>query len=148
MNKNRYPADWDQRAQRIKERDNWTCRHCGARHGQLGAHDDLGHWHTEEALRQMDDQVIILIFGNEIEAPGSNMFDEQSDGPLWEKVRLKKSVATVAHLDHDETNWNVPDDRLATLCDSCHLRYDATDNARRRKFGKQYRDNHQLKMNL
>lgn len=50
-------------------------------------------------------------------------------------------VLTTAHLDHDETNWAVTDERLATLCAPCHLRYDAPDNAKRRAYGKNYRDN-------
>lgn len=49
-------------------------------------------------------------------------------------------VLTCAHLDHDETNWEVADDRLATLCAACHLRYDAKDNAKRRSYGKHSRD--------
>ncbi len=35
------------------------------------------------------------------------------------KIRL-----TVAHLDHDAGNWQVIDERLLTLCASCHFRYD------------------------
>jgi len=48
-------------------------------------------------------------------------------------------VLTCAHLDHDEHNWAVTDERLLTLCDACHLRYDAADNAARRNYGKYYR---------
>jgi hypothetical protein len=33
-------------------------------------------------------------------------------------------VLTVAHLDHDKENDQVPDDRLAALCQSCHLGHD------------------------
>jgi 5-methylcytosine-specific restriction endonuclease McrA len=94
IDKNRYPPDWEARAERIKERDQYTCQHCQA---------------TAEA-----------------------------DGV----------VLTVAHLDHDETNWEVEDDRLLTLCASCHLRYDAPDNAMRRRYGKQYRDNQYSLFNL
>ena len=45
----------------------------------------------------------------------------------------------VAHLDHDEWNWDVALDRLALLCDSCHLAYDRADNINRAKYGKKYR---------
>ena len=45
----------------------------------------------------------------------------------------KKIVLTIAHLDHDEQNWDVKYDRLAALCQKCHLRYDAPEKARRRK---------------
>lgn len=44
-----------------------------------------------------------------------------------------KVVLTVAHLDHDETNWNVSIDRLRALCQRCHLRYDADEKRRRRQ---------------
>jgi len=43
-----------------------------------------------------------------------------------------KIVLTVAHLDHDETNWEVQDERLAALCQPCHLKYDAPEKAFRR----------------
>ena len=43
-----------------------------------------------------------------------------------------KVVLIIAHLDHDETNWGVADERLAALCQRCHLRYDAPEKARRR----------------
>ena len=87
IDKKRYPPDWDERSERIKIRDNYTCQHCPAKKGDEGV------------------------------------------------------VLTCAHLDHDETNWNVSDDRLATLCAPCHLRYDRGDNSMRKKFGKNYRDN-------
>lgn len=38
--------------------------------------------------------------------------------------RLVKIVLTIAHLDHDETNWEVTDDRLKAMCQKCHLTYD------------------------
>lgn len=39
-------------------------------------------------------------------------------------VTGSRVVLTIAHLDHDEENWDVEDDRLAALCQRCHLRYD------------------------
>lgn len=46
---------------------------------------------------------------------------------------IYRIVLTIAHLDHDETNHDVKDDRLAALCQRCHLRYDAKEKARRRR---------------
>jgi len=43
-----------------------------------------------------------------------------------------KIVLTIAHMDHDEENHNVEDERLAALCQKCHLRYDAPEKIRRR----------------
>ena len=40
-------------------------------------------------------------------------------------------VLTVAHLDHNEASDD--ETRLRALCQRCHLRYDADDNARRRR---------------
>ena len=50
-----------------------------------------------------------------------------------EKANAKqvKVILTIAHLDHDETNHEVTDDRLAALCQLCHLRYDAKEKYRR-----------------
>ncbi len=45
-------------------------------------------------------------------------------------------VLTIAHLDHDETNWDVTDDRLKAMCQKCHLKYDAFEKARRIKLKK------------
>ncbi len=42
-------------------------------------------------------------------------------------------ILTIAHLDHDETNHNVTDDRLKAMCQLCHLRYDAKEKGRRLK---------------
>lgn len=46
-------------------------------------------------------------------------------------IKLIKVVLTIAHLDHDETNFDVEDDRLAAMCQSCHLNYDASEKQRR-----------------
>ena len=42
-----------------------------------------------------------------------------------------KVILTIAHLDHDETNHEVKDDRLMAMCQICHLRYDAKEKYRR-----------------
>ncbi|MBC8551501.1 MAG: hypothetical protein H8D23_17790 [Candidatus Brocadiales bacterium] len=43
-----------------------------------------------------------------------------------------KVVLTIAHLDHDESNHDVKDDRLRAFCQRCHLRYDVPEKKRRR----------------
>lgn len=40
-------------------------------------------------------------------------------------IKIVKVVLTVAHLDHDETNHNIKDNRLRALCQKCHLEYDS-----------------------
>jgi 5-methylcytosine-specific restriction endonuclease McrA len=48
-----------------------------------------------------------------------------------EDCGASRVVITVAHVDHDESN-NEPGNLLA-LCQRCHLRMDAADNAARRR---------------
>lgn len=46
-------------------------------------------------------------------------------------VTGSKVVLTIAHLDHDAENWSVPDERLAALCQRCHLNYDRPQHLRK-----------------
>ena len=57
-----------------------------------------------------------------------------------QSLKPTKVVLTIAHLDHDAENWDVSDDRLAALCQRCHLRYDMPSKANKRKYGKGYKD--------
>ena len=50
---------------------------------------------------------------------------------LGGEVKKIKVVLTIAHLDHDETNHDVEDDRLKAMCQYCHLNYDASEKYRR-----------------
>lgn len=49
----------------------------------------------------------------------------------WWVSQPVKVALTIAHLDHDETNHDVKLERLAALCQLCHLRYDAKEKYRR-----------------
>ena len=40
-------------------------------------------------------------------------------------------ILTVAHLDHDELNHDVKDERLKAMCQYCHLNYDAKEKYKR-----------------
>jgi len=47
--------------------------------------------------------------------------------------KIIKVVLTIAHLDHDESNHKVSDDRLKALCQYCHLNYDIREKVKRKK---------------
>ena len=130
INYNLYPPDWHARRARIISRAGNCCEHCGARSGDRGAHDLTGEWWSWQEIESADHQEISTAFG----LVGANTNLAVSSRPV---------VLTVAHLDHDETNWEVPDDRLALLCAPCHLRYDAGNNSWRRRYGK-YAHHNQL----
>lgn len=56
-----------------------------------------------------------------------------------------KVILTIAHLDHDSENFQVKEERLAALCQACHLKYDLSRHIENRKYGKEFRKN-QLKL--
>lgn len=111
----RYPADWKTRiVPAVRERSGDLCEgtratgfdgpdmRCNAPNmTHIARHEELP-WHWIEAERAS-------------EAYG----------------RPFLCVLTVAHLDHDEENPDPPLDRLAHLCQRCHLHYDAEEKARR-----------------
>jgi len=47
------------------------------------------------------------------------------------KMKVVTVILTIAHLDHDETNHEITDDRLMAMCQWCHLNYDAKEKYRR-----------------
>jgi hypothetical protein len=52
------------------------------------------------------------------------------------KPKTVTVVLTIAHLDHDETNFDVADERLMAMCQLCHLRYDTQEKKRRKEANK------------
>ncbi len=48
-------------------------------------------------------------------------------------VKFTKIILTIAHLDHDHKNHQVTDDRLAALCQRCHLILDMPYHVANRK---------------
>lgn len=111
-----YPADWKQRRERILLRAAHTCEHCTVSNYSI----------TD---RHPDGSFSVL-----------HVAADFSAARAWRKAtqRGKIVVLTIAHLDHDEWNHEVQDDRLAALCQWCHFEYDRADNARRKKYGKNY----------
>ncbi|CAG5072922.1 hypothetical protein DYBT9623_04459 [Dyadobacter sp. CECT 9623] len=115
----RYPPDWLKgRRPRIMARANNLCEQCGLEHGatvfsiKLTVKDDAGRYKAR-----------CIWF--------SSMRDAVRENTDWREVRPVKVVLTIAHLDHDEDNHEVLDDRLKALCQICHLRYDAAEKWRR-----------------
>ena len=56
---------------------------------------------------------------------------EMKNGKVIPNPKKVRVILTIAHLDHDETNESVTDDRLKAMCQLCHLRYDAKEKYRR-----------------
>lgn len=108
----KYPSDWKERRERILKRADNKCEFCGVENKKVGWRMPDGRFLTEKETRQL------YQYESDIEIDGG---------------RLMQIVLTIAHLDHDEENHDVKDDRLKALCQRCHLRYDAKEKSRRRK---------------
>ena len=111
----RYPKNWKEIRKRILERAGNKCEFCGLENGITVYRARINNkvqWF--KTLNQLQKAV-----------PQIEMFD-------FYKKHTAKVVLTIAHLDHDETNHNVIDDRLRALCQLCHLRYDAKEKYKRR----------------
>jgi len=81
------------------------CEWCSVENHAKGARDRLGEWRLENDIHQMNS------------GQGMNLYGEEFPDMIV-------IVLTVAHLDHDKRNHDVSDDRLAALCQRCHLNYD------------------------
>lgn len=57
-----------------------------------------------------------------------------------------KVVLTVAHIDHDKDNNDFKN--LAALCQKCHLGHDIKQHCDNRKYGRDWKGEHQLKLDL
>jgi len=113
INYSKYPPNWKTEIRpRILKRAGDCCEWCKLENGSfvwsIMTHKRTRRWLSSEELKYM---------------------------PLMPRLKLKrvKVVLTIAHLDHDESNWNVKDDRLAALCQKHHLRFDAPEKKRRRE---------------
>ena len=60
-----------------------------------------------------------------------DVMDAKRECEIGIEPKPVKVIITIAHIDHDETNHDVSDDRLKALCQICHLRLDAKEKYRR-----------------
>jgi hypothetical protein len=110
----KYPPNWKTEiVPAVLEREHNCCKFCAARNGAIiyRPRPGLPDWRL---------------------APEGHL----ADSDLYDGVKFIKVVLTVAHLDHDEQNHQVKLERLAALCQRCHLRYDVNEK-RARKIKKQ-----------
>lgn len=113
INYKEYPKDWKEIRNRILNRANHNCEFCGIPNYAL----------IHRTGKGKNDWVY---------------WPEGMESEVWTLDGLKctKVILTIAHLDHDKTNHNVSDDRLAALCQKCHLQYDMARHVENRKRNK------------
>ena len=123
----KYPPNWlSEIRPRIMERANNTCEFEGC---------DFKHGETVFAVRHRGKTTGWYRDINEAELQPITRETKKNfkTGKVEAVLNPKpvKVILTIAHLDHDETNHNVTDDRLKAACQLCHLRYDAKEKYRR-----------------
>jgi len=115
----KYPENWlSEIRPRIMERAKGLCENCKLKHGATVYSIKLCVKDGEGKYKQK-----AIWFRHEQDA-----IREASDYSPPKKVKV---CLTIAHLDHDELNHDVKDERLKALCQICHLRYDAVEKYRR-----------------
>ena len=103
----KYPPDWDETRKRILARANNCCEVCGVKNYSIGYRDEDGEFIEVENSMELED-------------------------PHYPH-KLIKIILTIAHLDHDEYNWDVKDERLKALCQKHHLGLDVNEKKKRMK---------------
>jgi hypothetical protein len=116
-NKNRYPKDWPQISQRIRNHAGNKCEECGVPNYEYGGRAPDGTWHKSLPLGEK------LL---RLEWPQLGDYARCRGWP--EPLRIVRIVLTVAHLNHQPEDCR--DENLKAWCQRCHNRYDA---AERRK---------------
>jgi hypothetical protein len=117
----KYPKNWKTEiVPRIKERAKNCCEFCGVPNYTVRKKDST----------KNGGFIIYGLFNSFAEAK------KVCDSLNIPYKRFGIVVLTIAHLDHDAENHEVKDERLAALCQSCHINYDAKMKANRKKYGK------------
>lgn len=112
-NKERYPVNWAEIADRIKKRARHKCERCGVRNYELGGRDPDGNWHAANPTGTN---------GMSKTWPLPGDYGWCRDWP-HEQLRIVRIILTVAHLNH--TPENCSPDNLRAWCQRCHNSYDA-----------------------
>lgn len=71
----------------------------------------------------------------------------ESEAWTLDGKKATKIVLTIAHLDHDKLNHEIHLDRLAALCQKCHLGHDIKHHTQNRKYGRNH-DKNNFKLDL
>ena len=117
----KYPPNWlSEIRPRILERADYTCEF-----------EDCDFKHGEEVWAVRYRGKTTGWYRDFEEASNQKVTREMKNGKIIPNPKKVKIVLTIAHLDHDEHNHDVKDERLKAACQLCHLRYDAKEKYRR-----------------
>lgn len=119
-------------------RANNCCEWCGAKNHAVGQRIK-GNFHPICGNILLDDAGAGLL-------PYKKAKQVASHNNLFGNENFIVIVLTVAHIDHDKTNNRFHN--LAALCQRCHLKHDINQHVANRKYGRNWKGKHQLKLKL
>ena len=117
-----YPKNWRSEIRpRILARAGNKCEVCGVPNYAIGTRSQSGFFRPYGGNMYWDDMQYTRSVGEakEAYARAVETWDNDPDEPKPIQI-----ILTVAHLDHDNENKDVTDDRLRAMCQKCHLNYD------------------------
>jgi len=121
INYDKYPPNWlSEIRPRILKRANNTCEHEGC---------DFKHLEYVWSVKYKGK--VTGWYRDYNVAKEQLKTTEMKGGEIIPNPKEVKVVLTIAHLDHDEDNFDVKDERLAAFCQLHHLRYDAAEKYNR-----------------
>jgi hypothetical protein len=129
----KYPPSWKTEIRpAILKRANNCCEFCGVENGSM-------QWRGRKKVREgkrLKNRTFSYPSEEAALADGCNYLTVGPRKGVYKEIGIyqTKVVLTIAHLDHDEENWDVEFDRLAALCQLCHLQYDAKEKYRRANY--------------
>jgi hypothetical protein len=129
-----YPANWKTEIRpAVLTRANNCCEDCGIPNHAVVKRTKADKWRKPSA--QEWDMINAKVRYSHYTLNGSLKFHG-----------FTKVVLTIAHLDHDKLNHDVKIERLKALCQRCHLLYDIKHHVSNRKYGRNHKGQHQLKI--
>ena len=137
INYSEYPPDWKEIRERILKRAENKCEFCGVQNQKL-IFNGIAFIDGKILRVYQDSDLRVFDASNSVEVKYSGMVEPLNGNPYQKATRV---ILTIAHLDHDKSNFEVADDRLKALCQACHLNYDRPRHNENRKFGRNFRKN-------
>lgn len=133
INYKKYPPNWKSEIRpRILKRANNCCEFCKAENYSFAFRGYIETDKNEkvEVYQTQDAKVFDASNGEFLFQDHFCYISPKSGNDNQQAIKI---ILTIAHLDHDEENWEVKDERLKAMCQRCHLNYDAPEKLRRRK---------------
>lgn len=130
-----YPHDWKAITTAVKAAAGNCCEWCGVANGMVIQRLPRNQYLICTAVYEYDEQ--------------GNSARVTTDKLKWPRLKyhgLTKVILTTAHLDRNTKNNERSN--LAALCQRCHLRYDIYQHIANRRYGRDHKRDHQLKLEI